>query len=93
MKAFRWDARKNEKLKLERGISFEEIEYYISSGHVIDITENQNYKDQQIYVLLINDYIYLVPFLETDNEIILMTIFKSRKAKRLYFKDKRLKNE
>ena len=87
MKNYKWDDQKNFKLIKERNISFEEIVFYISEGHMIDIVENSNYPGQQIYVLLINDYIYLVPFIETKNEIHLITAFKSRKAKKIYLKD------
>jgi uncharacterized DUF497 family protein len=87
MKIIRWDPEKNEKLKRERGIAFEEVVYHIERGDVIDITEHPNqakYPHQQIYVLLIHDYIHLVPFIETDDEIFLKTIIPSRKAERAY---------
>jgi hypothetical protein len=87
MKIIRWDPEKNAKLKRERGIAFEEVVYHIERGDVIDITEHPNqgkYPGQQIYVLLIHDYIHLVPFIETDDEIFLKTIIPSRKAERAY---------
>jgi hypothetical protein len=87
MKIIRWDPGKNEKLKRERGVAFEEVVYHIERGDVIDITEHPNqgkYPGQQIYVLLIHDYIHLVPFIETDDEIFLKTIIPSRKAERAY---------
>jgi uncharacterized DUF497 family protein len=87
MKIIRWDPEKNEKLKRERGVAFEEIVYHIELGDVIDITEHPNqvkYPGQQIYVICMHDYIHLVPFVETDDEIFLKTIIPSRKAEKEY---------
>ena len=87
MKSVRWDPEKNEKLKRERGVAFEEIVFHIERGDVIDITEHPNqvkYPGQQIYIIRMHDYIYLVPFVETDDEIFLKTIIPSRKAEKEY---------
>ncbi len=89
MKYFSWDKGKNEKLKSERGISFEEVVFYIEKGKVLDIVENPNneqYKGQRIFIIDINDYAHLVPFVETEREIILKTIIPSRKATRKYLR-------
>lgn len=42
MKYFTWDAEKNEKLRMERGISFEEIVFHVERGDVLDILEHPN---------------------------------------------------
>ena len=87
MKAIRWNPAKNEKLKRKRGTTFEEVVYHIEQGDVIDITEHPNqtrYPGQQIYVIRMHEYIYLVPFIETDDEIFLKTIIPSRKAVKEY---------
>lgn len=87
MKYFTWDAEKNEKLKAERGISFEEILFHIERGDVLDILENPNqekYKGQRIFVVEVEGYVYLVPFDETEKEVALKTIIPSRKATRQY---------
>lgn len=63
---------------------------YINQGEILDIIEhpNQNkYPGQQIYVLNIDDYVYLVPYVENDEEIFLKTIIPSRKARKMYLKD------
>jgi uncharacterized DUF497 family protein len=44
VKYFTWGAAKNEKLRAERGISFEEIVYHIERGDLLDILENRNQK-------------------------------------------------
>ena len=69
MKHFDWDVAKNERLVKERNISFEEVIFYIEKGHLLDIIEHPNkekYKDQKMYVIQINDYAYLVPFVEVQ---------------------------
>jgi len=89
VKYFSWDSEKNEKLKAERGVSFEEVVFYIEKGQILDIVENPNsekYKGQRIFIIEIRDYAHLVPFVETEREIILKTIIPSRKATTTYLR-------
>jgi uncharacterized DUF497 family protein len=74
-----WDPDKNKILKRERGISFEEIAYLIESGQIIGIEENPGHPNQKMYVLEIDGYAIIVPYVEKNNEIILKTAFPSRK--------------
>ena len=78
-KVIRWDEAKNVILKRERGIGFEAIYALIEDGQIADIRNNLNYPNQKYYFFVIRDYVYCVPFVETDNEIFLKTIFPSRK--------------
>lgn len=87
MKPFAWDERKNEWLKSQRGVRFEDAVFYISRGAVLDILDHPNvekYRKQRIFVVAMNDYAYLVPFVETEREIFLKTIIPSRKAAKKY---------
>ena len=87
MKHYVWNPNKNERLKAERGISFEEIVFHIEQGDEMDILEHPNqakYPGQKISVVLVEGYAYLVPYMETDEEIFLKTIIPSRKATRKY---------
>ncbi len=86
MKIFNWNLEKNQKLLKERGICFEDIIFLISEGKDLDILEHQTKPNQKIYVIEFNDYAYLVPFVETENEIFLKTIFPSRAATKKYLK-------
>ena len=86
MKYLNWSPEKNEVFKVRRGISFEEIALLIESGHIPGIEENPGRSNQQIYILEIEDYAFIVPFVEKDNEIFLKTAFPSRKYKALWFK-------
>jgi hypothetical protein len=87
MKVYTWSVEKNEQLMMERGISFEEIVVNIQQGNELDILEHPNprrYPGQRISVVLVDDYVFLVPFVETEQEIFLKTVIPSRKATRQY---------
>lgn len=89
VKYFSWNEEKNELLKTERGLSFEEVVFYIDLGFLLDILEHPNqdkYKGQKLFVVQMEDYAYLVPFVESENEIFLKTIIPSRKATKKYLK-------
>jgi hypothetical protein len=84
---YEFSAEKNTKLKEQRGISFEEIIYYIGSGHLLDTVRHHNkekYTNQQFYVVDVDGYVYLVPFIRQNNKIFLKTIFPSRKHTKQY---------
>jgi uncharacterized DUF497 family protein len=90
MRFYSWNNDKNEKLKKERHISFEDVIYYIENGKLHAILKHKNqtkYPDQKIYVVEINNYIYLVPFIEAEKEIFLKTIIPSRKATKKYLEE------
>jgi len=90
MKRFNWNSDKNRKLIQERGISFEDVVFYFLQGEVLDDLEHPNpekYSGQRIFVLNIDEYIYLVPYVESEDEIFLKTIIPSRKATREYLGD------
>ena len=84
MRYLNWSAEKNEILKRERGISFEEIAFLIESGQIIGIEGNPGHLNQKIYVLEIENYAFIVPFVENDKEIFLKTAFPSRKYTKRY---------
>jgi len=80
-----WDIEKNKKLKNERGISFEQVEKIILDKEYIDILENPTRETQDIFIININDYIHIVPFVIDDEEnIVLKTVFPSRKFNKIY---------
>lgn len=90
VKKINWDSEKNRALQKERGISFEVITSHIEQGKVIDVVEHQNqdkYPNQKIFIMAIEGYVYLVPFVENEEEVFLKTIIPSRKATRQYLKE------
>ncbi len=90
MKRFGWDPEKSERLKAERDISFEEIVFHIGWGDEVDIFDHPNqkrYPGQKVAVVIVQDYAYLMPFLESETEVFLKTIIPSRKATKRYLGD------
>jgi uncharacterized DUF497 family protein len=80
-----WDEHKNRKLIEERGLSFEDISEKIIRNEVIDILKHSKRERQKIFVICIKDYTYAVPFVEDeDNNIILKTAYPSRKLHARY---------
>ncbi|NQT25677.1 toxin [candidate division KSB1 bacterium] len=80
-----WDKAKNEWLILNRGISFDEIADKIINKDYYDILDNPTRGDQSYFILDIEEYTWVVPFIITDgDEIILKTAFPSRKFHKIY---------
>jgi hypothetical protein len=87
MKPYRWNHKKNEQLKGERNISFEEVVLAIEEAGLLDILRHSNpgkYPNQRVFVVAIEHYVYLVPFVEETEYYFLKTIIPSRKATRDY---------
>jgi len=87
LKLFRWSADKNRQLEAERGITFERVIAAIRNGKTLDIVEHPNqakYPSQRIFIIALDEYVYLVPFVENEQEIFLKTIIPSRKMKKQY---------
>jgi uncharacterized DUF497 family protein len=87
VKSFAWDEDKNQLLKAERDISFEEVIAAIATGAVLDIIESPNqekHPGQRMFVVQMRAYAWLVPFAESEDEVFLKTIIPSRKATRKY---------
>ena len=87
---FNWDNDKNERLKFERGVSFELVVFLIQQGFILDILEHpskERYKDRKLYIINIDNYAYVVPFVDEGNERFLKTIFPSRKYTQIYLKE------
>ncbi len=82
---------KNQLLINSRHISFEEVIAALDNGQLLDIVEHPKHgkhPNQKMYVVRVNNYVYLVPFVEKDERtVFLKTIFPSRKAKKSYIKD------
>ncbi len=94
---FDFSAEKNQQLINERGISFEEVIAAIVEGNILDILPHSNpakYPNRKIYLLNINNYAYLVPFVKKDeNTVFLKTIFPHRKLTKPYLRGDKHENE
>ncbi len=87
MKPINWNSTKNQQLISERGISFEDIVFYLQQDNLLDDIQHPNsekYPNQRVFVINIDDYVYLVPYVEDKKEIFLKTVIPSRKATKLY---------
>ncbi len=79
-KVYDWDNAKNRRLTKERKISFEAIVSLIESGNMIATAAGKGkYAHQKQFIIELNRYIYVVPFIEDDQKIFLKTIIPSRK--------------
>jgi uncharacterized DUF497 family protein len=80
-----WDGEKNELLKGERKISFEEVAEIILNKQEIDLIENPVRDGQAYYIVKLNNYIHVVPaIINKNNQIVLKTVFPSRKFHKIY---------
>lgn len=89
VKLYAWNADKSRLLKAERGISFEDVMFCIANGQLLDVIQHPNaerYGHQRMFVVRIDQYVYLVPFVESETEILLKTVIPSRKATKQYLK-------
>ena len=88
--SFDWSLEKDQELIEQRGISFESVVSAIEQGGLVDVLEHPNqtrYPGQLIYVVEIDQYIHLVPFVtQADGTRFLKTIIPSRKATRDYLR-------
>lgn len=88
---FEWNTDKNELLKSNRGVSFEEIATLLAAGKVWKVMDHPNpgtYPNQQVFLVPIDGYIYFVPFVIEKDVIFLKTAFPHRKATKQYLKEK-----
>ena len=84
---YEWNPEKNEWLKRERNLSFEQVVFHLSQGdlwRISDHPDQKRYPGQQIYFVVIENYVVLVPHVIEKNYVFLKTIIPSRKATRDY---------
>ena len=88
MKLYNWNADKNNQLIRERDKSFEEVIFFIENGGLLDEIAHPNkatYPNQRMFIVAIDGYVYVIPYVEDDNEVFLKTIIPSRKFTKRYF--------
>ena len=90
MKPIRWNSEKSHSLKADRGVSFEEVLSAISQGSLIAVMDHPGrakYGHQRMLVVAIRDYAYLVPYVESENEIFLKSIMPSRRRRAASYRE------
>jgi len=81
----RWDDAKERWLRSSRGVSFHEVAEIILAGEYLDVLENSARPSQNIFVLRMKGYVWVVPFiLDPSGDIILKTAYPSRKMAKRY---------
>ncbi len=74
-----------------RGISFEEVVFHVHNGDLLARLDHPNrakYAHQQVFVVRVDNYVYMVPFVEDEEKYFLKTIIPSRKLTEQYLKGK-----
>ncbi|MFA5770496.1 MAG: toxin [Patescibacteria group bacterium] len=86
MKYLDWSLEKNEWLKKNRNIGFDEVVIALIEGGLLDTIDNpsNNFPEQKAFVVKINNYIYYIPFVEDEEKFFLKTIIPSRKVLKKY---------
>ena len=80
MKRVRWSLTKSERLKRSRGASFEEL----LQSKLVAVKRHPSRAHQSLMLFEHQGYLWVVPFVETEDEIFLKTLFPSRKYTQLY---------
>jgi len=90
IKQINWSENKNDLLKKIRDISFEDIKIAMNEDRIVDIQEShyneEKYPNQKLLFVNINNYIYVVPFIEDETQIFLKTIIPTRKYTKIFLK-------
>jgi len=63
--------------------------FALQAGRLLDDLAHPNdnkYPNQRIFIVEIDEYAWLVPYVENENEIFLKSVIPSRKATRHYLK-------
>ena len=92
MKRISWNTDKARKLAADRNrgnVGFEDCVIAIEDGRILDIIANPVRVNQKMFVLRINDYAYVAPFVENEDGIFLKTVYPSRKHTAIYLRSER----
>jgi len=89
MQNIRWDERKNEWLKRNRGLGFERVAVLTEQGQVLEVMDHPDqtkYPEQKMAIVEIDGYACLVPYVDDAEGVFLKTIIPSRKATKKYLR-------
>ena len=93
-KYYEWSPAKSDQLKETRGLGFEEVVSAINESGLLAVEKHHNQSDypgQKMYIVKIQEYVFMVPFVEDKDKYFLKTIFPSRKMTKKYLIDRRKK--
>jgi len=92
MPQFDWNDEKSLALKVDRGVSFEDVVFHVAAGGLLDVLDHPNpgaYPGQRILIVDIDGYAFVVPFVTDGDVLFLKTIIPSRKMTQRYLGDTR----
>ena len=84
MKFVKWNLLKSERLKKARGVSFEEI----IRAKLVAVKRHPKKEYQEIMLFEYKGYIWVVPFVQSGEEVFLKTLYPSRKYTTIYRKER-----
>ena len=68
MKTFDWNPEKNQQLIEERGVSFEDVVFFLQGNALLDdIVHPNSDKYPKLFIVNIDGYAYLVPYIESSD--------------------------
>ena len=79
---FRWNELKDRRLKMTRGVSFEDI----LNARFIRVIDHPTIQGQYLMLFEHNGYVWVVPFVREERGIFLKTLYPCRKYMKLYKK-------
>ena len=85
-----WSEEKNRILLRERGISFEMVVEKIADKKILSDSKQPNsekYPNQRIFIVEIDGYCYVVPYVQDKTKIFLKTIYPSRTITKKYLRE------
>jgi len=88
---FDWDSDKNEWLRKERDISFEQIVVAVESGDLLEVLAHPNqerYGHQIVMLVKIDNYVYAVPTVVQKDVFFMKTAYPSRKYTAMYLPER-----
>ena len=69
----------------ERGVSFEAIVSHIEARNTLAIVPGKGkFNHQKQFIVVMNEYLYIVPYVQEGDKVFLKTIIPSRKLTKLY---------
>lgn len=84
MSEFRWNPLKAKRLKRTRGVSFEEI----LKARLIAVKKHPKKENQRMMLFEHKGYIWVVPYVVSEDEIFLKTLYPSRELTKRYKRGK-----
>jgi hypothetical protein len=89
VKYFDWSDEKNEWLAKERGVTFELCLVALEQGDLLAVVPNAHPRTHQKKLIVkIEDYAYVVPYVEDEEKYFLKTMYPSRRETDKYLRDK-----